>query len=411
MNENVKNNIFYRPNLEIEHNYQTDGSISRQPTNISEPSRKPTILEDALERAQETQEELLRIYRIINTIPEKTAKIIKDIVEKQIFQNVKDIKQIENIINEDNEKDRTETYLSSSDIYEPKETEDPDSDIIDPDFWTDPPPINVDINVVKCKTNTELAYEQYLKDGILIREDFAFKLKIVMQDYVYPLYSVMGEVGLNSADYLNLEYEGETVSGVADDDKHLHDIIVRNQILIDEKNRKFSKTHGANNTLAVMTAFDIVSQQRVQYYKESYDIGISSFNEMFKRNYLEEVRKEYESKYFKAKINMYRYLDSATIVLNDILKKTLESQNAKCYLLTKDVNIYARKTYSETVYDNSTDNNMKNLDGLNTTTSTTNNTIDTNQVNTKNNTTSNINKNTISNKIDSTISNLTKSLL
>ena len=101
--------------------------------------------------------------------------------------------------------------------------------------WEEPDPIDITINVVRRKDDAELANEQYLMDSVKIKEEFAYKLNNAMQDYIYPLMTVMGEVGLDSVSYLNLDYEGESVTGVDTDDKHLHDTIVRNQTIVDEK--------------------------------------------------------------------------------------------------------------------------------------------------------------------------------
>lgn len=373
----VKNNIFYRPELDIERDYSTTGSVTKTSTTDSGSSNtRTTELEDYLTRAEKTQDDLLQIRKVIDLLPDKTATIIKDLVDKLIFQGEDEKEKIKEIIKQDKKDDeenvRRDEYKSNPDSRSPGETVLDDGQIT---FWKDPEPLDLTITVVKTKDLGELAYEQYLKDSTALKEDFAYKLNSVMQDYIYPLITVMGEIGLDSKTYLTLDYEGESITGVKDDDKHLHDAIVKNQTIIDEKNRKFAKTHSANNSLAVMTAFDITSQQRVKYYKEEYDMGLNSFAGIYKRNLLEQSRKEYENKYAKAKINMYKYLNSSAVVTGDILKRTLEVDTSKCYLLANDVNIYARKRYEATGYQNTTDDTMTDLTkDADSTASTTNNT-------------------------------------
>lgn len=414
MDNDVKNNIFYRPDLDIERSYQTTGSILKTtPIEVPASPKQTTELEDILERAKATQEELLRIRKITDAIPIETAVILNDIIEKEIFQGIDNIKQIEELIEQDKideeEQSRVSIYEDNTHTSEPEEVADEEENKVESEedlFWKDPEPLDLTISVVKCKEPNSLAEEQYIKDIALLREDFAFKLRSVMEEYIYPLYTVMGETGLDSLTYLNLNYEGETVSGVKLDEKHLHDIIVKNQVLIDEKNRKFAKTHSTNNTIATMMALDVVSQERVKYYAENYDVGLNTFAGIFKRNYLEEIRREYEKKYFKAKVNMYRYLNSSLTISSDILKKTLETQVAKCYLLTKDVNIYARKDYEETAYENTTDNTMVDLDKNETT-----EIKPTADKNTKKEASSSSSKSSsINDKIDNALSSVTKKL-
>ena len=351
--ENIKNNIFYRPELEIERSYDTTGVIKHESIKENKPS--PTSkLEDILEKSKQNQEDLLQIRKVIDYIPKKTAEILKDIIDKLIFQTEIEKEEIEKIIEEDKEAEKNKENTPQK---ENEDLSDPDfeDEIISKNisFWDDPDPLDIDIVVVKCKDNAQLAYEQYLKDSTYIKEDFIHELNYSLQEYLYPLTSMLNEIGLDSIEYLNLDYEGETVSGVKTDDKHLHDTIVRNQLLIEEKNRKFSKTHSPNITLSIIAAFDIVAQERINYHKEEYDLGIDSFSGIYKRNILEECRNEYNNKYIYSAGNMYKYLKSSVIITSDILKKALALNASKCYLLAHDVNIYARRKYEETAYTNS----------------------------------------------------------
>lgn len=364
MDEDIKKNIFYQPNIDIERRYDTNGEVphSVSPDNNTTEEKKTTENEDIYDRAVAVGEQLLRIRSVMKILPEDTVKIIQDIVDKTIFDNEIKKEEIKKIIDQDKEDEENNKRV---DVY-PNDSSSEATDDATPsdnsEFWEDPDPIDITINVVRCKDDSELANEQYLADSTKIKEDFSYKLNNAFQDYIYPLMTVMGEVGLNSITYLNLDYEGESITGVQTDDKHLHDTIVRNQTLMDEKNRKFAKTHGTNMTLAVMTAFDVVAQERTRYYSEEYDIGLNSFAGMYKRNILEEVKKEYDDKYMKAKMNMYKYLDGAVTVTDDILKASLRSNVAKCYLLTQDVNIYARKDYESVSYQNTTDDTMVDLE-------------------------------------------------
>lgn len=365
MDEDIKKNIFYQPNINIERRYDTNGkifkSVSPDDSNTT-GNNKTTENEDIYDRAVKVGEQLLRIRSVMKILPEDTVKIIQDIVDKAIFDNEIKKEEIKKIIDQDKKDEEDNKRV---DVY-PNDTSSEATDDATPssnsEFWEDPDPIDVTINVVRRKDDSELANEQYLADSTKIKEDFSYKLNNVFQDYIYPLMTVMGEVGLNSITYLNLDYEGESITGVQTDDKHLHDTIVRNQTIMDEKNRKFAKTHGTNMTLAVMTAFDVVAQERTRYYSEEYDIGLNSFAGMYKRNILEETKKEYDDKYMKAKMNMYKYMDSAVTITDDILKSSLRSNVAKCYLLTQDVNIYARKDYESVSYQNTTDDTMNDLE-------------------------------------------------
>lgn len=217
-----------------------------------------------------------------------------------------------------------------------------------------PKPTNINVIVKPAKKNVELAREQQLRDSIYIKERFASKLNDAFQAYVYPLMTLMGESGINKIDYLNIEYQGESVHGYGLNDTHLHDTIVRNQVIVDEQIRLFEKTNNPTMLNSIFTAFDVISQQRIQYYAEEYNAGVKNFLEMYKKDILRESRKIYDDKYFKAKTNMYKYLNSTVMLTSDILKNNFNAYASKCYLLTQDVNIFARKEFAGSGVSNET---------------------------------------------------------
>ena len=102
-NEDVKQNIFYKPDISIDRHYDTDGAVvhpsdsgSTQPV-----SENTTEIEDIYNRAQQVEEDLLKIRSVITLLPEKTAAIIQDIVDKELLDNVTKKDELQKIINKD----------------------------------------------------------------------------------------------------------------------------------------------------------------------------------------------------------------------------------------------------------------------------------------------------------------------
>lgn len=360
MNEDLKNNIFYRPQVEIDRNYQTDGVIEKlTPEQVQEEPQK-TSNQLLLEKAEEVTDALIKVRKVLPILPEGLPDILQDIIDNLIFQTEIEKDKLVEIIDEENP---IETVTPEADT-DPIEKPDP---IIDKDgfIWDDPEPLDYTITVVKVKVNSQMALEQYLKDSIYIKEDFIKNLNDVLQDYIYPLISVMDESGVGSIEYLNLSYDGTSVTGYDDNDRHLNDTIVRNQLINEEQIRLFSKTHDANSTLSILMAFDLAAQQRIRYYEEEYDLGVSNFTEMYRRITLEKAREAYEYRYANSRKNVYKYLNSAVRISEDLLKLALNEKTAKCYLLTQDINIFARKEYEAAAYENSTGNNAAEVDSGN----------------------------------------------
>jgi hypothetical protein len=276
---------------------------------------------------------------------------------------------INSSINSQEESDnlnKLDSYETTDDIKEELEEDSSLNSVnnVDEDgfIWDDPEPTTYSIRVVKRKSNGLLSVEQYLRDSTTIKERFANNLNYEMQKYIYPLINMMDEIGISNPKYLEEEYEGKSIVGVDINSQHMHDTIVRNQTLIDEKSRLFNKTHGDNALVGIISSFDIASQQRVRYYSEEYDKAITSFLDTAKRNILEECRKIYEVRYNKAKANMYKYLNSTVILTSDILKNNLDACCAKCYLLSKYVNIFAKEELGSVGYTNSASSSEENLD-------------------------------------------------
>ena len=357
MNEDLKNNIFYRPQVEIDRNYKTDGVIDKITPEESPEESKSTSNQDLLTKAEKVTDALIRVRKVLPILPEGLPNILQDIIDNLIFQTEIEKDKLIEIIDEENPIETTTPEGESEPIDKPEPIIDDDGFI-----WDDPEPLDYTITVVKTKLNDQMALEQYLKDSIYIKEDFIKNLNDVLQDYIYPLISMMDESGVGSIQYLNLSYDGTSVSGYDDNDQHLNDTIVRNQLINEEQIRLFNKTHDANTTLSVLMAFDLAAQQRIRYYSEQYDLGVSNFTEMYRRMTLEKARKAYEYRYANARKNVYKYLNSAVRISDDLLKLALDEKASKCYLLTQDINIFARKEYEAVAYENSTGNNAAEVD-------------------------------------------------
>ena len=183
---------------------------------------------------------------------------------------------------------------------------------------------------IKTEDNDNIwdqADKQYLVDKSLIREAFSKEYNDVIESYVYQLLTAMDEAGVSSPEILNEEYEGETVTGIKEDDQHLNDIIVRNQLRLTELTDMFHKTHDLNNTTAVLGTFDVVAQERTRYYKEKYkEAAAQNYLEMYDKNLLALVREEYSEKYIKARANAYKFYHSAVIMSKDMLDLALMSK-------------------------------------------------------------------------------------
>lgn len=359
MSEEIKNNIFYRPNVEIERDYSTDGAIRNELVRQEESPAAQEIssvkLERLKEKIKETVDELLKIRDIVDILPLDLPKILNGIIEPITILNELNLLEIDNILERDyidqlNEVG-VETFPSGVEEYKASnEDEMPDFDII--------------VTTIAAKPISSQCREEYLRDITDITSEFSRNLNGAMQGYIYPLSTILNELGLDSPDYLNFEYEGESIKDIPINLAHLNDRIVIQEAVTAEQNALMVKTHSMSVILDAINAFDAAEALRERYYNASYNMDISSDLDIFNNNLLQKSRENSEEAYRQAKINLFKLLDSSVELMKDISSKKLEAQQAKAILLKNGINIYEHKIFETTGVNNTAGTtNAKNLIG------------------------------------------------
>lgn len=374
--------ILYRPQVDIERDYRSDGVILHEPVTNETPEQKQertvpevqTDLEEARDRAAEVVRKLIRIRKITPVLPTDAQETVNDLLDTVIVWTGMEIPKLEEIIEQDKAKPDEEKYeIPGNDVTVPEhiEEEEPSVESLDEtetesessdNEWPVMTSSGFVFNVIKNKDSWDLAYDQYLLDSTEIQEDFAEEFNNVMEGYVYQLVSAMDEIGLDAPEYLNMPYEGESVTGVPTNYQHLNDIIVRNQDTVSDLCDIFRKTHDEYTTYGILAAYDVASQERIRYLKEKYkDETAANYIEMYDKNYLAKSRDEFEQRYVTARTNVYKLLHSASQITKEILAAQLELAISKCSLLNKEVNIFAKKEYENMEYANSTQGTVKDV--------------------------------------------------
>lgn len=365
-----KNNIFYRPNVEIERDYSTDGAIRNELVRQEESPAAQEIssvkLERLKEKTKETVDELLKIRDIIDVLPLDLPEILNGIIEPITLLNELNLLEIDDILERDyidqlNEvgveafPSGVEEYKASNQealtgVIETTEEDMPDFDIV--------------VTTIAAKSISSQCREEYLRDITDITSEFSRNLNGAMQGYIYPLSTILNELGLDSPDYLNFEYEGESIKDIPINLAHLNDRIVMQEAVTAEQNALMVKTHSTSAILDAINAFDAAEALRERYYNASYNMDISSDLDIFNNNLLQKSRENSEEAYRQAKINLFKLLDSSVELMKDISSKKLEAQQAKAILLKNGINIYEHEIFETTGVNNATGTtNAKNLVG------------------------------------------------
>lgn len=326
-----KNSIFYRPNIEPDLHYDTAGELAHYATPVTETPETPDIHRDRVTNTTEYAEGLLGMTEVL---PEDTGEVLMEILTP-VVETLKKITDPEDV---------------HYDPHEP-ESEEPTPSV--PDFKQDLTPeeakmiaelaedkVDIELEVQNQQPLYKLVASVYKVDLYDIREYFVNKLGLVMQAFMQEMIILKNECSLPAIDDLLKDYDGDQVAAAGANTKHLHDTIVRSQIVRRQKARLFKKTHGTDETLLWMRQCQAAADQRTRYYKENY-LEEDEFLNLQSNTLLLEARMQYDENYQRAISGLYKYLNSAVIIVDDMLKMQLNEARAKAKLYSDGINIFA----------------------------------------------------------------------
>ena len=204
-----------------------------------------------------------------------------------------------------------------------------------------PSPTNIVINVVKPRSIVDIAVDKYRKDTIDLQKYYLSQLQIALQVYFHQMMMIMAETNLPSIDNLSMDYDGKAVKVPAGQNlEHLHDYIVRSQVVREQKTRLFKKTHNVDQTVMHMRSWHVSEKERERYYTEKYGDS-ATYLDSEANSILRNSRSQYDKQYAQSLYDMYKYLNSSVIMIKDILDMSLNEAKAKGQLLNKGVDIFA----------------------------------------------------------------------
>jgi hypothetical protein len=225
-------------------------------------------------------------------------------------------------------------------IYTP-EPEDP---VIPPYEPEDPPPgFGDDDDIFVISTPFVISYEEY--DPIEKMEmEFTKNLYDLIEYYVVSLAKCVNRfyLGLvtsihtanrdtgrdDMAYYIINQVSFNDAKDVADDLRHLVDTALRGEVNGDLKLSFCSNNFSLENTLYHMKNFKMANDLRIRYEKENASKDGTDEGSISDR-ILSGLKSTYDKKYDAAYINLYKYLNSSTIVLNDVFNLMLMGIQAK----------------------------------------------------------------------------------
>ena len=329
-----RDNLFYRPDLHPYREYGSEAVIPKAP-----PPVNPDVPE-VPDRAKELIDDFEQVIDIITAAPKGVDIIVPSI--RKLIRRL-EVAFPDGYYEEEPEK---ETVTPDSDSH-PRKLSGIGTNVykIDkkmgnlPNLF--PAPTNIVINVVKPRSIVDIAVDKYRKDTIDLQKYYLNQLQTALQAYFHQMMMIMAETNLPSIDNLSMDYDGKAVKIPAGQNlEHLHDYIVRSQVIREQKTRLFKKTHNVDQTVMHMRYWHVSEKERERYYTEKYG-GSASYLDSEANSILRNSRSQYDKQYAQSLYDMYKYLNSSVIVIKDILDMSLNESKAKGQLLNKGVDIFA----------------------------------------------------------------------
>lgn len=200
---------------------------------------------------------------------------------------------------------------------------------------------DVEINVVPSESLVDLAREAYEQDDADIKEHYTSEMTTIAQRF-FQVMTALAEDS-NMLDYSDLmqPFDGTAVTTKDQNQQHLIDEICKNDIMYDQSLRQMNLTHTAAKTLVMTRGMTAAEGERERYLKSEYKTNMPSVVAGLSNDLLQKNRESAEKKYKESSYNMYKYLDSATKMTNQMLNMKIDSAIAKGQLANTGSNIFA----------------------------------------------------------------------
>lgn len=306
-----KLDIFYTPEIDYDRNYDSAGYINNidyTEETVSEEFPESDIIEE--------------INLILTLLPDD----MKDIVNKplSIIETIHD--ELKNI--KDKPIIKEEEFITG-------EIKDEDNDVEFPgDFFRkDEDPFIIKVN---NKDRLSAIKDTYDYDLACIITDYTNKLKATLNEYINNVLIALKNVDTTMYEKILNPYTLST-DKVNKDLKHLSDLIIRSQIAREMNMRLHDKLFSIDKTISHIRACKIGVEQKLRYYEAEYQEE-SGFNDFLSNRFLENSRKMYDEKYKQNFFNLYKYLNSSVILLNECFKLLINEAQAKIILIEKEGN-------------------------------------------------------------------------
>ena len=330
----TKDHILQKPELYPKRHYETEKDFTVKIT-------LPQSEEDRLKEKHPllpVLQRLLNLKSLSGLLPEPEMKIVNSVNDAYTLLTKSII--YDSIINP-----VTEEYLDShnSDVYELPNVEDSYSsgelETEVPLFPDDP---GYEIVTQKQESLYSLSNKRFMSDYEDITKDYASSMEQIIHRFFQTMLALADDAEVPDYSYLMEDFDGNAVGILDDDLQHSRDYCYKLQRNREADTRLMQKEFTAENTMIRGRALISAQKQRERYLKENYKINTSALCTTFGNNALFESREMAQKQYENSMYNLYKYLNSSTEIMSDILDKRINEAAVKGQLALNGVNIFQK---------------------------------------------------------------------
>lgn len=306
--------ITYKPSLTYKKNYQSEAVFNEEDESI--------LISDQIEEQESDDLTIIKEKAVIvNTLKELLPKEINKIIEAVGDEIVK-------VIEKETEKYipfKKEEEIKVEDKTD-KNNDNPSNDFLFDDSEED----TVDI-IIDNTPNYELIESIYKTDLVNVFKHYFVNLEKTLNNFSVELLLITNSAGITDLTILNNKYEGHTLD-LSKDLYALSDYIIKSQIVRDQQTRLASKLFTPQETMYKIKSLKVAADLKKRYEEIEYKPN-KNFDSLIQNDILSQSKFVYEKKYKENLLNLYKYLNSTVILINDNLMSYLKEVEAKALLI------------------------------------------------------------------------------
>lgn len=323
--------IFYRPNLGEERNYNSRGKFDEE---VIAPSRdyyseeefEDTEVDEVADDSS-FDDVIADINRVIQVLEDLPLDLPFPRSLEKMLDDIEDIKRLEEGLEA--------VEVEGPSTPEPIVASPQSSSVFVPE--NDMPVISLfpEDNGVTFELEKNLPIDveskmSFIKDKKDMYRIFVSKLKLMLQQHMREVLYVAMKGQFGSYKDLYLDFLTPTEK-IPDHLKHTSDRITKGQIERDQKNRLLEKAFNIEQTIYHMVSNKATFEQRQRYYGIDYMDG-TDYLTTKENDELRRMRKEYDKKYESSMYNYYKYLNSSIKITEEILQGFTSEARGKAIL-------------------------------------------------------------------------------